>query len=61
MARTTGYTATMAVRMIAKGLYNRKGVSAPEFIGKHPECVEFILNGLEERGVVYKKKIKDKR
>ncbi len=58
MARTTGYTATMAVRMIAKGLYNRKGISAPEFIGKHPECVKFILNGLEERGVVYKEKIK---
>ncbi|MBE9481599.1 MAG: saccharopine dehydrogenase NADP-binding domain-containing protein, partial [Bacteroidetes bacterium] len=57
MARTTGYTATMAVRMIAKGLYNRKGVSAPEFIGKYPECVEFILKGLEERGVVYRETI----
>ncbi len=60
MARTTGYTATMAVRMIAEGLYNRKGVSAPEFIGKYPVCVKFILKGLEERGVVYKEKIKDK-
>ncbi len=58
MARTTGYTATMAVRMISEGLYNRKGVSAPEFIGKCPECVKFILNGLEKRGVVYKEKIK---
>ena len=57
MARTTGYTATMAVRMINKGLYNRKGVSAPEFIGKYPECVEFILKGLEERGVVYRETI----
>jgi len=57
MARTTGYTATMALRMIIKGLYKRKGVSAPEFIGKQPECVEFMLKGLEERGVVYKKKV----
>lgn len=57
MARTTGYTATMALRMITKGLYKRKGVSAPEFIGKQPECVEFILKGLEERGVVYKEMV----
>ncbi len=32
MARTTGYTATMAIRMIAKGLYREKGISPPEFI-----------------------------
>ncbi len=57
MARTTGYSATMALRMIAAGLYTRKGVSAPEFIGKCPECVEFMLNGLKERGVFYKETI----
>ena len=53
MARTTGYTATMALRMIAEGLYKHIGVSAPELIGKQPECVEFMLNGLKERGVIY--------
>ncbi len=57
MARTTGYTATMALRMVSEGLYSRKGVSAPEFIGKYPKCVKFLLNGLAERGVVYKEKI----
>ena len=57
MARTTGYTATMALRMVAEGLYKRIGVSAPEYIGKHPECVKFILNGLKERGIVYKETI----
>ena len=59
MARTTGYTATMALRMIAQGLYNRKGVSAPEFIGKYPKCVDFILKGLADRGVVYKEQIEE--
>jgi len=59
MARTTGYTATMALRMVSKGLYSRKGVSAPEFIGKYPKCVKFLLNGLAERGVVYKETIKE--
>jgi len=59
MARTTGYTATMAVRMVTEGLYSKVGLSVPEFIGKQPECVKFILNGLKERGVIYKETIKE--
>ena len=54
MARVTGYTATAALRMVAKGFYSEKGVSAPEFIGKKPSCVEFILNELKSRGIIYK-------
>ncbi len=54
MARTTGYSATVALRMIAGGLYDRKGISVPEYIGKQPECVEFLLQGLKERGVIYR-------
>ena len=57
MARTTGYTATMALRMIAGSLYTRTGISAPEYIGKQPECVAFMLEGLEERGVVYRETV----
>lgn len=57
MARTTGYAATAAVRMLAEGLYHQKGVSVPEFIGKHPDCVQFILERLKERGIEYKEKI----
>ena len=57
MARTTGYTATLVLRMIAQGLYKRKGVSAPEFIGQQPECVHYVLSGLKDRGVVYKETV----
>ncbi len=57
MARTTGYTATVGARMIAEELYNRKGISVPEFIGKKPECVQYLLKGLAERGVIYKETI----
>lgn len=57
MARTTGYTATMALRMVASGLYSRKGVSAPEYIGQYPACVDFIRKGLEQRNVIYKQSI----
>lgn len=56
MARTTGYTATVAARMMAEGLFTRKGICPPEFVGREPECVEFILKGLEERGIVYRLK-----
>jgi lysine 6-dehydrogenase len=57
MARTTGYTATMAIRMLAQGLYEEKGIIVPEFIGKNHDCVKFILDGLADRGVKYKLKI----
>jgi saccharopine dehydrogenase-like NADP-dependent oxidoreductase len=57
MARTTGYTATMAIRMLANKLYFEKGIIPPEFIGREESCVKFILAGLEERGIVYKRTI----
>jgi saccharopine dehydrogenase-like NADP-dependent oxidoreductase len=53
MARTTGYTATMVLRMLAKGLFDKKGICPPEYIGQKPECVDFVLTGLKERGIVY--------
>ncbi len=57
MARTTGYTATMMVRLLAEGKYSRKGVSAPEFVGQEPDNVKFILTGLEKRGIFYRENI----
>jgi lysine 6-dehydrogenase len=59
MARTTGYTATMALRMLAEGLYTRKGISVPEFIGQDEKCVDFILKGLADRGVIYKRSVEE--
>jgi lysine 6-dehydrogenase len=57
MARTTGYTATAAVRLINSGLYTKKGISPPEYIGFEPACVAFMLNDLSRRGVIYHEKI----
>ena len=59
MARTTGYTATLALRMIADGLYTHKGISPPEYMGKYPECIDYMQKGLEERGVVYKETVNE--
>ena len=57
MARTTGYTATAAVRLITGGLYTKKGISPPEYIGFDPVCVDFMLKDLAKRGVIYREKI----
>jgi len=57
MARVTGYTATTVVRLLSKGLFDRKGICPPEYIGQKPECLEFVLNGLKERGVIYRETI----
>ncbi|MFN2203815.1 MAG: saccharopine dehydrogenase C-terminal domain-containing protein [Caldilineaceae bacterium] len=51
MARTTGYTAALAARMVAEGLYTEKGISPPEYLGKHPACMSYLGRGLAERGI----------
>jgi hypothetical protein len=40
--------------MLAAGLYARKGISPLEFVGRDPACVDFMLDGLAERGVMYR-------
>jgi len=57
MARTTGYTATVALRMIMEGVYSQTGITVPEYLGKHPKCVEYLLKGLKEKGIEYKLRI----
>ncbi len=51
MARTTGYTCTQALRMIAEGIYTHKGISPPEYMGRHAACIDFLQEGLRARGV----------
>ena len=51
MARTTGYTCTSAVNLLADGLFNHKGVYPPELIGKDSRCFKFIIKYLRERGI----------
>ncbi len=56
MSRTTGYTCTAAVHLIAKDLFREKGVFPPELIGSNKACFDFVLQYLNERGVIWKKK-----
>lgn len=59
MARTTGYTATSALRLLASGLYKEVGISPPEFIGKYSEPTEFILNELKKRNVIVNESVQE--
>jgi len=54
MARTTGYTATITARMVLNGMYDRKGVSPPEYFGTRNECVSFLFREFEKRGIYYR-------
>ena len=56
MARTTGYTCTAAVNLIAQNLFNEKGVFPPELVGKHKNCFDFVFEYLKERKVNWVKK-----
>jgi saccharopine dehydrogenase-like NADP-dependent oxidoreductase len=59
MAKTTGFTAITVLRMIANGLFDRKGICPPEYIGLKSDCVEFVLNELKRKGILYKLTIKN--
>lgn len=53
MARTTGYTCTAAVRLLASGGFGRKGICPPEYIGQEAGAWDFIRRDLAKRGVVF--------
>lgn len=55
MARTTGYTCTAAVNLIAKKMFTEKGVFPPELVGKDKKCFDFVISYLQERNVKWKK------
>jgi lysine 6-dehydrogenase len=57
MARTTGYAASMAVRLIAGGFYKERGITVPEMLGKNENNVLFMLEGLKSRNIIYTEKV----
>jgi saccharopine dehydrogenase-like NADP-dependent oxidoreductase len=51
MARTTGYTCTAMVRLVARGLWTEPGLAPPEIVGRDEACFDAVLEHLAERGV----------
>ncbi len=57
MARTTGYTCTAAVNLIAKNLFSQPGVFPPEWVGKEKPCFDFVMEYLLQRNVKWRKAV----
>lgn len=53
MARTTGYTCTAALHLVADGKFNRKGICPPEYLGEDESHFKFVVDYLKERKVFY--------
>ncbi|MHA1945645.1 MAG: saccharopine dehydrogenase family protein [Candidatus Hodarchaeales archaeon] len=59
MARTTGFTCSIVTRLVAEGVYNRKGISPPEYIGQNSTCYSTLLKELEKRDVTITETIEE--
>ena len=59
MARTTGYSATVAARMLAAGVFNKKGVYPPEYFGMEEKAYKFMIDGMKARNINYTEKIEE--
>jgi len=51
MARTTGYTCSIVARQVIHGLFGRKGVCPPEYVGQAAECFDDLLAGYHARNI----------
>ncbi|HET9826700.1 MAG TPA: saccharopine dehydrogenase C-terminal domain-containing protein [Chitinophagaceae bacterium] len=56
MSRTTGYTCTAGVHLVAEKHFTEKGVFPPELVGRHKACFDFVIGYLKERGVNWREK-----
>jgi len=51
MARTTGYSCTAMVHLLASGLWKEPGVAPPEIVGRDEACFQAVLDHLSARGI----------
>jgi lysine 6-dehydrogenase len=51
MARTTGYTCALVARQVASGLFARRGICPPEYLGQTPGCWGDLMAGYAARGI----------
>jgi saccharopine dehydrogenase-like NADP-dependent oxidoreductase len=51
MARTTGYTCSIVARQVLSGLFSRRGICPPEFVGAVPACHAHLMQELLRRNI----------
>lgn len=54
MARTTGFPAASAARLVLAGAYVRKGISPPEYLGAEEAVFQAVMADMAARNVVYR-------
>jgi lysine 6-dehydrogenase len=59
IARTTGFTCTAMVRLVAQKLYTEPGITPLELVGRDAASFDFIMKELESRGVVFRKEVEE--
>jgi len=52
MARTTGYTTTIIARQVLSGLFDRKGICPPEYIGQNQACFDNLISEYKKRDII---------
>ncbi|MCG8461359.1 MAG: saccharopine dehydrogenase NADP-binding domain-containing protein [Holophagales bacterium] len=57
MARTTGYTCTAMVHVLAEGLYREPGVSPPELVGRDAASYERVMAHLAARNIIFRRRV----
>ncbi|MBN2017607.1 MAG: saccharopine dehydrogenase NADP-binding domain-containing protein [Candidatus Cloacimonetes bacterium] len=57
MARTTGYTCTAVARLLLSGMFDKKGICPPEYVGQSQKCYESVLKQLSQRNIVMEEKL----
>jgi len=55
MARTTGYTASATIDLLDQDIFVEKGVFPPELVGSKSKVIDYLVNHLNERGIILKK------
>jgi lysine 6-dehydrogenase len=61
MARTTGFTCTAMVRLVARKLYTEPGITPLEFVGRDAPGYHFVMKELEARGVVFRHQAEERQ
>ena len=56
MSRSTGYSCTGVARCVLEGLYKRKGISPPSYVGEEPGCADRILSHLRARNILLERR-----
>jgi saccharopine dehydrogenase-like NADP-dependent oxidoreductase len=51
MARTTAYTASIIIQLLAQGVIKERGVVPPEALGMNPTLFDAVMTELEKKGI----------